>query len=907
MVTLRKNERSWAIEIISEINSLADKNDFIIKRAGGENTISTSNQRMFPDVLLYRDKELTTILQGWELKMPDVPITDEVFVKDAQRKAIALGLDSTVIWNFTYAMFYTRIEGTDKFEVSKSWENLNIQERSDVATYHKQWKKALEDIILTVNDFLYTHKVRKTSIEELISDKAIRILIDNNKNMVAEHLKKESTRNSVIKASIGQWWKEVSIEYLLDETDEFKAYAKNIILNWSYRILFAHLIKRHQQTAMLIDSLDYSYSPEDANDIFRQITSKCDFYNVFEKPQWSELLPSTTWHSLVEFSLFLGECNINKINQSLLQNILEGAINTTHREMNGQFTTPKVLARILAQITVHDWTKNNGDPCCGTGTIPRAIIDIKKKELGAAKAVETTWTSDKYQMPLQIANISMTSFDTINMAIRLFKKDVFKLNVGDTIELVNPADGKMIEVTVPKFGAICSNLPFVSFENIPADDYPYTSNIATISGLDSKSDICYSIAIHLSELLEDDGYLGIITSNSWLGTEAGDKFYKALNKYYYLRQVHISGKGRWFKNADVVTTILLLQKKSSSTKPSITDFYLWKKPLEYINDNRDTEKAIINSSLLGRVTEDSVLSLSSYTKEQIEELHNTNICYNALFHDVSWVLDIKDSLTPLRRVFSVIRGSRRGWDPMFFPDPNNSIEDQFLYPALVNARKITTLNAAPDRKAFCCDLPLPVLQKDFPGAYSWIMKFSTVKNGKGKPLPSVLKKSNMEWYEMRPSETAEIFTTLNPNRRLFFGRFKKPAFINQRLVGLNFIDDKTDKELCHALLNSALMQFFIEATGFGRGLGVLDMSKDHLANCYMLNPLKLTKKVAYDIKSAFRKVANKEILNVDENMKDRDWIDFNHTVFKAYGIDAYYDRICSSLMSLQRNRLTVKD
>ena len=100
-IIVRKNERSWAIEIISQINQIAKENDLIIKRAGGESTISYNRgSRMFPDVILYEDEELGNILQGWELKMPDVPITDEVFVKDAQRKAKALGLSSCVIWNF---------------------------------------------------------------------------------------------------------------------------------------------------------------------------------------------------------------------------------------------------------------------------------------------------------------------------------------------------------------------------------------------------------------------------------------------------------------------------------------------------------------------------------------------------------------------------------------------------------------------------------------------------------------------------------------------------------------------------------------------------------------------------------------------------------------------------------------
>ena len=85
-----------------------------IKSAGGESTLSVNKKSMFPDVLLYEDEAQTKILQGWELKMPDVPITDETFVKDAQRKARALHLDSCVIWNFQYVQFYIYIKRRQK-------------------------------------------------------------------------------------------------------------------------------------------------------------------------------------------------------------------------------------------------------------------------------------------------------------------------------------------------------------------------------------------------------------------------------------------------------------------------------------------------------------------------------------------------------------------------------------------------------------------------------------------------------------------------------------------------------------------------------------------------------------------------------------------------------------------------
>ena len=99
---IRRNERSWAIVIISEIKVMLNGLGLKIKSAGGESTLSVNKKSMFPDVLLYEDEAQTKILQGWELKMPDVLITDEALIADATRKAKALGLNSFVIWNFTY-------------------------------------------------------------------------------------------------------------------------------------------------------------------------------------------------------------------------------------------------------------------------------------------------------------------------------------------------------------------------------------------------------------------------------------------------------------------------------------------------------------------------------------------------------------------------------------------------------------------------------------------------------------------------------------------------------------------------------------------------------------------------------------------------------------------------------------
>ncbi len=905
---IRRNERSWAIDIISKINNIATNNDLKIKRAGGENTISTGRgNRMFPDVVLYGNADQSIILQGWELKMPDVPIEDETFIKDAQRKAIALNLNSCLIWNFTYAVLYLRNQNNSFTKVKQWSETSYIKTRADVLTYRNDWEELLEKIVLEVNGLFVSGNFRQSSLGDAISNTTISALLERNKVIVADHLKACAFRDSVMAAYIDNWWSNVHTEYEHDESDKYKAYAKSIILNWANRILFAHIIKYRQNAALAINNISFETSPAQANNIFKEITEKCDFYNVFSPVKYNEIIPELSWQDFVELSMFVNDNNIEHLEQSTLQNILESSVNISKREINGQFTTPEMLAKLLVELTVRDWSKPVLDCCCGTGTISKAALVLKKEKFSSQEAIETVWASDKNQYPLQVANISMTDSDTINLANRIFQHNALSLSVGEKVSITNPENGELMELELPEFGTIASNLPFVPFEIIPADDKDYiVSNSTAYASLDGRSDLYCYISLKAAELLEENGMLGIITSNSWIGTKTGKKYVEALLEQFNLMQVHISGKGRWFKNADVVTTIIILQKKSSQKLG--TKFFLWNRSLEQIEADRETEQKLVNSALLGQELDSDVIKLSSYSSEQINDLTSLNISYNALFHKVDWLLKISDKIVPISTVFNVFRGSRRGWDALFYPKAGeHHIENKYLKKVLINARHINTLIAEPDSDAFCCGDSIAALKDSgMDGALEWIGKFAEQRNGVGRPLPEVLKRTNMQWYELQDNEVAEIFTMMNPDKRLFFARFENPSFVNQRLIGLQHKANFKDVELNHALLNSMFTMFYIEASGFGRGLGVLDINKDSIANCFMLNPKLASETDRAEILAAFEALKARQIMNTSDELYQPDRELFEHTVFKAFGIDEYFENVRNSLTSLQKTRATVK-
>lgn len=905
---VRRNERSWAIELISEINSLVDRNNISIKRAGGENTISTHKNTMFPDVILYGNKEQTVFLQGWELKMPDVPIEDETFIKDAQRKAIALDLNSCLIWNFTYAVLY--VKGTDKrFKKVKQWNDTShIRTREDVKVFRKDWEEMLKKVIFELNEYFITKEFRDTSLSEIVSVSIITTLIERNKTIVAEKLRNSAITDTIIDAYINNWWQGVESEYQNDETDRYEAYAKNIVLNWANRIIFAHLIKKNQNGALIINNVSDDTTPRQANDIFDDITKECDFYNIFSKIKYDELLPKLTWQDFVELSDFLKNNGIETLDQQALQNILERSVATNKRAINGQFTTPKELAKILVRLTMTDKTSNILDCCCGTGTIPKECLKIKKEIMTPREAVESVWACDKYQFPLQVANISMADVDTMNMANRLFQHNALTLKTGEIIVITDPEKGGDIKLELPKFDSIVSNLPFVPFEIIMDDDKEIISKTSLFDGLDERSDLYCYIALKVSDILKEDGKLGIITSNSWLGTKAGVRFVDTLKKKYSIKQIHISGKGRWFKNADVVTTIMILENKISD-EDSITEFWLWKESLDSLKANINKEDTLVNSALLSEEIDPNISKVFKYNQKEIEELLSLNVSYNSLFHDVKWLIKLKDKLVRLNQVFSVFRGSRRGWDAMFYPEKGeHKIEEKYLRKVLKNARNVRYLTTKADSDAFCCGQSIEKLKenKDF-GTLEWIEKFEEQKNGVGKLLPVVLKRQNMHWYELKENEIAEFFTMMNPDKRFFFARFEEPSFINQRLIGLNQKQNYLDTELNHALLNSVLTMFYIEASGFGRGLGVLDINKTSISNCYMLNPKLVSIEDRHQIVDAFNKLKKREILNVSEELEDKMRINFEMKVLKAFGLEGYFDDIKSSLISMQETRFSVKE
>ncbi len=165
-----------------------------------------------------------------------------------------------------------------------------------------------------------------------------------------------------------------------------------------------------------------------------------------------------------------------------------------------------------------------------------------------------------------------------------------------------------------------------------------------------------------------------------------------------------------------------------------------------------------------------------------------------------------------------------------------------------------------------------LIEQGYTGAIDWINRFQHEYNTKGEPLPEVLEAVASEgeyWYSMSDKRMADLVASMNFDKRIFIAKLDKRSFVDQRLTRFTVLDQNTDIDLAHALLNSIIGIFFIESLGFGRGLGALDLSSTRMKKYLkMLNPALLNEEQKEEIKDKFNKFKNREIQDITKELNE---------------------------------------
>lgn len=894
------NERSWAIDLIGHIKSLATQNNRSIKDAGGEQTIMSEGGSLFPDVLLFGDHATARILQGWELKMPDTSIDDFEFRNNAEIKARALGLDSFLLWNVSHAHLYTRDSASDQFIRAKEWRDLaDITTRTAVARNRERWQVLGAEILGYLNDLFDRGSLEGRQFIDAYRSGGITALIMENVGQVTEAVKSAALGNPRLRAEMILWWDRYGAEYGVGSMEQTLGQA--IISNWIGKILFAHILRETDERAQRISSIGDDTTPKQGLELFSRLSEDCNFWTIFSDSLGLTEIPERAWNQLKQFNRLLTDLRVGSVDQTQLSGILEATVEVATRKLRGQYPTPLELARLLVHICVRNLTTDRIlDPCCGSGTIARAALEYKLAAgIPPSQASSTIYASDQDPQAIQIATFALAKPSLMHMPLRIFQQDVFSLSPGLNINFRNPSNGTVFSEQLGVFQAITSNLPFVA----QAGRKQYGNALQTVlstmqAGRDftRRADVAAYLPFSLYPLLAEGGRLGIIITNAWLGTDWGNDFYLQLARYYDLKCVITSGAGRWFKNSKVVTNILIMDKKSNAEQESgEVKFIVLTRPLEEMSDEETIQVAAAQIEM-GRTQNDSMM-IRSVSQENMAAFRLLGLGGNAQFVNCNWILDLP--LVPINDVFDVSRGERRGMNDLFYPKPGHGIEAEYIRPLAKSPTEFTRLNMPATKGAFSCSRTEEELEAlGHTGALNWIRRFKT------QETIDKLRRRDKLWYQMDTDSLTDLVMFINYGDRLFVGRVTPPAFVDQRLVPLT-PRATIDIDLHHALLNSVISMFIIEGMGFGRGLGALDLNKDRIEEyMHMLDASRLDDVSANQIKAAFFPLTQREILPIADELEQADRIAFDDAIIEAFGLSVSRLDIYESVLSLVEIRRT---
>lgn len=915
---LQYNERTWAIDLISAINKGVSAGDNI-QRASGEFSLGGSGRTLFPDVILFGNASNGCILQGWELKMPDTAIDDAELLDNAAEKARRLGLNSFLVWNAIYADLYIKNESGCFVFYERLHENSKISSRSDVANHQDLWLRALNVIINKLNNFFRCGIISGIDAGLLLGNGDFIENILQCQANVRLYIERVAQRDNRLKAKIDSWWKYVSDSY--PDEKPYSPLAYSILLRWINRFVFANILKTYNQKDAPTN-LKHGMTIKDCLQLFSNFSKTRNVCNFFQPTEFDDLIPAAEWEILLSFNEFLNSIEFSKISENILSSILHATTLSSIKNAAGLFVTSEALAYLLVYLALRDKTEHSIDPFCGTGTIVNAMMTIKTEDnIPGATVLETTWGSDKFSFPIQIAAMAMFSPENIGRLMKIFTSDVLSLKTGKDIKFIDPASGKETIVKLPLFSVIVSNLPFIKSAQIPELNVAVWDKITSfyekyeVSNeirLSQRSDFYAYMPFVLYDLLASNGTLGIITSNSWLSTEWGVNYRALLRKFYNIDYVLVSANGRWFKNADVVSTILVCSKKGrdNASNDAGTVFVSTKQALDdVLFDPRD-----MATSILVEDSNNPNIAIKRWTNSQLDVADRLGFGWIPLFSDLSWFLDNQDKFVRLNNICDVIRGERRGWDEMFILSPSDSkqLDKKFLAPHLknINGHYELTISES-DSFAFVCLLsPEDLESPENISAKKWIDSFANKNNKTGKPLTTSLKIANGEWYQFKIKAYADFILPLNPDTRLYIVRALTKTALNQRLICLSLREHYSENDIVfiHALLSSTVSMLMIEMLGFGRGLGVLDITSTKIkTGFWIFDPSLFTKEARSKIIDAFMPLLKRKVKAVPEEINEEDRRLLDKTILSGIGIDysIYGNKIYDSLLNLYNIRKSV--
>lgn len=958
------NERAWAGQIIAWIQEAISQGKTIFQHASNDEGIKVASGRTkFPDILLFTNKISGIIFNGWELKFPDTAADNIQMLENALEKAERLKSNSFVTWNGCEAIIWLITDNNYTLSALKRLKTFpkekGVETRTDLSDpnryqiHEPKLKTRLLDILHSLQQLLQNGTLKEAINISTEFIEAIRQTSQGIIPQLKEQIYELKGDRFEFRKAFNLWKIQESSTLKLLATSSRRVeivepemvLAKFTYYKWIGKIIFYLTLAENLSGKVPKLTLTTSKPVKEQLDYFFNQAKKIDYQAIFEPDFTDELEFTEVIESfIVQLVEVFNNFDFKVLPSEVIGNILENLVPNEEKQKFGQYFTPELLALFVAFSAIKSRNALIMDPTSGTGTFLNAgyqILSFLGKK-NHQELLDQIWGNDISHFPavLSVINLYKQRVEDVANFPRVTRKDYFKLQPKQLIQIPDNKDIRKInQVEIPTFDAIVANFPFIQQEDIPNDilnnylksEFLKTQDAFLKNGvfkINEKSDYYTYCLYHSLKFLKANGHLAIITSNAWLGKNYGQQFKKFLLDNFSIQYVVKSNAEHWFKNSQVSTIFMTLQKGRTEqpTKFITVNFKLAEK---FAGSLKDTLQKIENlysevdyCDSIENWTQDEQfktvyvnddLRISIVSKETlIESLENQDNWETYFLTENPLSLFDDKLINPQGTIFTNGRGTRTGQDEMHILTQKMvkdlQLESAFLQPVLQTSRHISTIlhSEASDTYLFVCDQPESLLQKDYPNTYKWIQKWKIATNKTGVLLPTVFSQRKPFWYTLKPERPANIFISINPDKKLFFSYSLQPIHLNQRLVAIRV--SQTDVVLVAALLNSIVSLLIVELNGISRNLGALDLNADFFkTKMRILNPLLLNEKEKNNIINKFNLLSNRPMEQYDKEFKLQDRIDFDLEILKTYGYKATLLPILYKLIvKIIHNRVEMK-
>lgn len=265
------------------------------------------------------------------------------------------------------------------------------------------------------------------------------------------------------------------------------------------------------------------------------------------------------------------------------------------RKSTGSHYTPTKLSDFVATqlINSYDFDNNNVriiDPAIGDGELLESLVNVLTERKSSLKIYAFGFDIDNNA--IDTAQKRLTNLNA-NIPLKLSLDDFLNYSLSSETTLFGQSN-------IEKYDLVIANPPYVRTQVLGASK---SQILAKQFGLTGRVDLYHAFILGIANILSPGGLAGIIVSNRFMTTKAGEMVRKNILDYFDILHIWDFGDTHLFEAA-VLPAVLLLKKKSSKQN---SDGVSSKFTSIYSIKENDTNNVNVVDNIFGSLDKDGMI------------------------------------------------------------------------------------------------------------------------------------------------------------------------------------------------------------------------------------------------------------------------------------------------------------